>query len=147
MDMYKAKNKQHIKNLTVLLYGADQSKSLRRMKRLYSHGKSSTAGADREWEEDHEWIEHKGVAKLCHIDLKPSRCLGLPSTLEMRRGRRGRRWREDASEGREGAPGDGQDRGELEGQVVVAGEEKRGREEKAAAAQGQGKGREGIGEQ
>nr|AAR87257.1 predicted protein [Oryza sativa Japonica Group] len=65
----------------------------------------------------------------------------------MRRGRRGRRWREDASEGREGAPGDGQDRGELEGQVVVAGEEKRGREEKAAAAQGQGKGREGIGEQ
>uniref|UniRef100_A0A0E0P1E3 Uncharacterized protein n=1 Tax=Oryza rufipogon TaxID=4529 RepID=A0A0E0P1E3_ORYRU len=40
--------------------GADQSKSLRRMKRLYSHGKSSTAGADREWLEDHEWIEHKG---------------------------------------------------------------------------------------
>lgn len=46
----------------------------------------------------------------------------------------------------EGAPGDGHDRVEREVQAVVGGEEKRGREGKAAAALGQGKGRAARGE-
>jgi hypothetical protein len=46
----------------------------------------------------------------------------------------------------EGVPGEGEDRGGRKGQAVV-GEEKPGREGKAATAQWQGKGREGVGEQ